>query len=291
MNCPKCGAEAAEGSKFCSQCGATVVERGAAPIRYASVPAILSLAFGILTLLPFLGIPLGIAAIVLGIVALRRIALWPEKLTGQGLAIAGIIVASVLIVVKVIISIYIAPIAVPAFMEGRAHGQAFRAAADMETIATALEAYYADHKCYPAWATGEEGANSFAGPQASVYRVPTFRIWKDSNEYGTFHTLTTPTAYVPTYYRDPFSDTEGATFCYYSDGQGWIMWSWGPDRDESKPEQWDLAADVQRVYSSEDLQPTLTLLTGTSSAPAHEAYTYDPTNGIFSPGDIWRLKQ
>ena len=69
------------------------------------------------------------------------------------------------------------------------------------------------------------------------------------------------------------------------------MWSWGPDRDESEREQWDLAADVEKVYHSGIAQPTLTLLTGTSSALANEAYSYDVINGTVSPGDIWRVKQ
>lgn len=291
MQCPKCGAEAREGVKFCPQCGAQLAEGVAVTRPRPSAIAILSLTLGILALLPFIGIFLGIAAIALGIVALRKIALYPERLTGQGLAIAGIVVASVLMLCNLLLVFYTARISVPAFMDAKFRSQVARARADMRSIATGLEAYFIDNKCYPAWGVGEEGANSFGGPGTGVYDIPTFRIWKNANEWGTFSILTTPISYLVSYYRDPFADTEGATFGYYSDWEGWIMWSWGSDRDEFEREQWDLAPDVKKVYASEDAQPTLTLLTGTSSAPAHEAYTYDPTNGTVSPGDVWRVKQ
>jgi len=160
----------------------------------------------------------------------------------------------------------------------------------MRSIATSLEAYFVDNMQYPAWAKGDQGANSFAGPHAGAYHIHTFRTWRDDSERGTFYTLTTPVPYLTSYLRDPFASTRGATFGYYCDLNGWILYSWGPDMDENNTYQWDLEPDVEKVYCSFYSQPSLTLLAGTSSLSA-EAYTYDPTNGIISPGDIYRVKQ
>ena len=62
------------------------------------------------------------------------------------------------------------------------------------------------------------------------------------------------------------------------------------DYDENKRESWDLDPDVEMVYKSSIAQPSYTLMCGASSS-SHEAYTYDPTNGTFSAGDIWRVRQ
>jgi len=168
-------------------------------------------------------------------------------------------------------------------------GRFARAKSHLRTIAMALEAYYKDHNSYPAWAKGENGANSFAGPNSGAYHIHTFRIWKNENEVGTFYTLTSPLAYMTQYFSDPWADTMRVTYGYYADENGWILYSWGPDHDENAIEGSDLEPDVEMVYRSVTSQPSLTLISGTSSS-SHEAYTYDVTNGTISPGDIWRIR-
>ena len=99
-------------------------------------------------------------------------------------------------------------------------------------------------------------------------------------------------AYLSYYPPDPFASTRRTTYGYYADEKGFILFSWGADWDENKRYSWDLEPDVEMVYKSTISQPSPTLIAGTSSSPAHEAYTYDPTNGTYnSPGDIWRVKQ
>jgi hypothetical protein len=225
-----------------------------------------------------------ISAIILGIGAMIQIAYSKGTLKGRGLAIAGIIIASGSILYGTMIMMF-SP------RQGCIRSRVSRVKVDMRTMATAIESYYVDNCLYPAMIKGEGGANSFAGKNAGVYKILTFRVWKNQAEKETFKTLTTPINYLESYSPDPFAISRGATYGYYHDANGWILWSWGPDVDENKPDQWDLAADVEKVYYSAIRQPSLELLCGTSSAPAHHAYTYDPTNGTVSPGDIWRVKQ
>jgi hypothetical protein len=62
---------------------------------------------------------------------------------------------------------------------------------------------------------------------------------------------------------------------YYADKNGWIVISLGPDGD------YDI--DPEKYYNSEVAQPSFELLC--------LAGTYDPTNGTFSNGDVYRVKQ
>jgi len=152
--------------------------------------------------------------------------------------------------------------------------------ADFKHLAKAIERYHNDNHKYPPWARGEKGVNGFAGEGTGAYKMHTFAIG----------TLTTPIKYIESYPQDPFSDTRDATYGYYTDGGGFILYSWGPDTDESNDERWDLETDVEKVYDSKIPQPSTTLLTGKSSAPKGGAYTYDPSNGTVSEGDIYLVK-
>lgn len=211
-----------------------------------------------------------------------------SRTTGQD-SCCGIIAG--LILLMALSAVALLPIMQSRWKEAEIRSQVSRVKGDMRSNATAIEAYYVDSSAYPCWVKGESGANSFAGPEAGVYHIHTFQIWKNPAEVRTFNTLTTPISYLAKFFTDPFADTRGATFGYYCDVNGWVIYSWGPDRDENKRDSWDLEPDVEKVYRSTIAQPSPTLLFGSSSSPAHEAYTYDPSNGTVSPGDIWRVKQ
>jgi len=154
-----------------------------------------------------------------------------------------------------------------------------RVKADLKHLAKAIERYHNDNHKYPPWARGEEGVNYFA-QGSGAYKRHTFAKG----------VLTTPIKYIENYPQDPFSDTKGATYGYYTDGGGFIIYSWGPDTDENDPKGLELEADVEKVYNSKIPQPSFTLLTGKSSAPKGGAYTYDPSNGTVSQGDIYLVK-
>jgi predicted nucleic acid-binding Zn ribbon protein len=313
MRCPDCDKEIPEGARFCPQCGRELREGTRQSLPRTSLCAILSLVLGIVALnliVAFYGavwvilkyaeaflvttIFCEFAAVVLGIVALSQIGRSRGEVNGKAAAIAGIMSGFIAVFWNILIVASFALLSRPniAYREAGVRAQVARVNMDMRVLDRAIESYYTDYKSYPAWAKGAKGANSLASPRAGVYHIPTFRVWKSDAEKKCFFTLTSPISYVPSgFLNDPFADTKDATFGYYSDGRGWILWSWGPDRDENKRDEWDLSADVEKVYRSDILQPSLTLLAGTSSAPAHQAYTYDPTNGTISPGDVYRVKQ
>jgi hypothetical protein len=147
---------------------------------------------------------------------------------------------------------------------------------------------------------GDAGANggvSIPGTGTEgIYKVYTFRVWASSGEVNSFHTLTSPISYVGTYFPDPFAKGhKAATFAYYHDANGWIIISFGPDVDADGTNPGDLGCydggGIETVYRSNIAQPSLTLLCGASGVGDQEAFTYDPTNGTVSPGDVYRVKQ
>ena len=154
-----------------------------------------------------------------------------------------------------------------------------------------------DNNQYPAMTTVlansvDEGIITTSAGVTFARRLPTTQL----------STLTTPIAYITSYFADPFADTRGLTFRYYKERAGWILGSWGPDTDQGTINDvaWDsvtaspygfaqAAGSLETVYDAGVAQPSTTLLTGTSADGG--AYTYDPTNGTVSQGDVWRVKQ
>jgi prepilin-type N-terminal cleavage/methylation domain-containing protein len=198
-----------------------------------------------------------------------------------------------------------------------------RVRADMRSLAKGIEAYFVDHGSYPAWSsqsggnkwTGTNGIghiNAFSGRETGASSIHSFRVRTATPDdpvngrHNLFYTLTTPIAYISTLIPDPFADTEGAVYGYYSTANGWIVISFGPDQDESPDEQghsgdldgW-LESLVRNVvtgkidtalYDPATTQPSLTLLCGESRLTG-TAFTYDPTNGPVSEGDVYRVSQ
>lgn len=110
--------------------------------------AIVSLVFGCLFLIPFLGILFSLAAIVLGIIALVSIGKNKKTVKGQGLAITGIVLGSIGLIVIPILAVTTA-IFVPTVLKSteKAHMESAKVA--LRAIATAYESYYVDNNRYP----------------------------------------------------------------------------------------------------------------------------------------------
>jgi thioredoxin-related protein len=150
---------------------------------------------------------------------------------------------------------------------------ASRTKATMRSVATGLESYFVDNNAYPACALGSDPPSAFA-PFPRLKQRYSFRNYIR----GSASTITTPIAYISSpYLIDPFSADEKEKrrpFSYYSMKNGWIVISVGPDRDyDINPER-----DYHGLKAS---QPEESLLLN----------AYDPTNGITSSGDIFRIKQ
>lgn len=202
-----------------------------------------------------------------------------------------------LLIVVAIIAI-LAAIAVPNFLEAQVRSKVSRAKNDIRSVATALEAYYVDNNSYPSSARDNgtiKTVNSNLTKKPARERL-TFELYMPNvgnNQKGMG--LTTPVAFMSSMPSDPFADTKGNIFGYWNAMDlGWIMWSYGPDTDESTSSQIELylnkAANAyggqNSVYNPYVSNPTVALQT--QGTP--KCYTYDPTNGTVSPGDIYRVK-
>jgi type IV pilus assembly protein PilA len=141
--CPNCGAAAADNSQFCSNCGNAFL-----PAHFAQQPvapplgrpqtsgkAIASLVCGIINFFPFF-----IVAIVLGHISRSEIRKSAGRLTGDGIALAGLILGYMGVVAIPIILI-IAAIAIPNLLRAKMIADSASAAANVRTLATAEITY------------------------------------------------------------------------------------------------------------------------------------------------------
>lgn len=204
-----------------------------------------------------------------------------------------------LLIVVAIIAI-LAAIAVPNFLEAQIRSKVSRAKSDMRSLATAIESYMVDTNVY--LMSSVTKVNS----ATDGYRL-TF-AQRDGSEDpavasgSNLMTITTPIAYMTSIPQDPFADIKGTPFGYFNkENRGWILWSFGPDLDQKTQDSdisqggtdgsVDAAGDADNtvtIYDANLSQPSLDLLT---LAGDHGAFTYDPTNGTTSEGDIYRVRE
>jgi len=121
MFCPKCGQQNLENNFRCTRCG-FVLHDPAQPqyvvtddstlgglIPYKNVQALLAYYLGVFSLIPCIGIPLGIAALVLGIKGLKYAKLHPEA-KGKAHAWAGIILGTLCAVAYTLLTLIVASV-------------------------------------------------------------------------------------------------------------------------------------------------------------------------------------
>lgn len=190
---------------------------------------------------------------------------------------AGFTWLELIILVGIVITI--SYLAVPNFGEPYpyTHSRVSRTKADMRSLATAIEAYFADNKQYPAmtpladWATGSEVATL-----KEMGGDTLFTIAASPYPHKTSAGLTTPNAYASSLFNDPLfpSKRRGMPFAYSTNNESWILLSGGPDED------FDVVNPLTMLHGNFEETKTGLL-----------PYTYDPTNGSVSDGDVWRIKQ
>lgn len=116
MYCPKCGQKNAENTFRCTGCGfqlhgseqSQVATEGGGLgrlIPYKNAQALWAYYLGIFSLIPCLGIPLGLAALVLGVGGLKHAGRNPET-RGKGHAWTGIILGSLCVVGNAVALVY-----------------------------------------------------------------------------------------------------------------------------------------------------------------------------------------
>ncbi len=149
MTCSKCGATVAEDSRFCSICGNSVLEPQAAgpPIAFppplgapvaspeTSGKAVASLICGIISIFPFC-----VVAIILGHIAVSQIGKSAGRLTGKGVAIAGLVLGYLGLVAIPFIAI-IAAIAIPNLLRAKISANEAMAVGSVRTLVAAEISY------------------------------------------------------------------------------------------------------------------------------------------------------
>lgn len=140
----------------------------------------------------------------------------------------------------------------PAFMPGCLRTKESRVGSEFRTIAFALESYKVDYHSYP------------------------FPDYDDEGKPILPKSLTTPIAYFKELPNDPFKRSGRGIYGYAMDTEyGWIIKSNGPDNwDGSNGEPFPIQKAVSDKLLGFSLQAS--------------RFTFDPTNGTVSPGDIWR---
>ena len=255
MFCMKCGAVAADQTKFCPQCGAPLTESTqAAPVGSSPAPppvpvypgqpgsvepptdtkAVVSLVRGILSL-TFFSIIAGIPAIILGHSSRAAIRRSMGRLKGDGLALAGLIMGYISLAAIPVIVLIIAAIAIPNLLKVRVAVNEAAARATMHTLNTD-EAIYSNQYVTPGFAPnlatlgpGPSGSCNGEGSAANACLLDnvlgnaacTGATWctKDHYKYNIQCIAKAPTCADYVISAIPIDSTAGRrNFCSVSDG-------------------------------------------------------------------------
>ena len=153
MTCSKCGAALADNSRFCANCGNSLVEAQASASPVAPPPpvpgpvvaqqtsgkAIASLILGIINVFP-----LSVIAVILGHLSLSEIKKSAGRLKGEGLAIAGLILGY-LGLVAIPLIVILAAIAIPNLLRAKIAANEASAVGNVRNIMTAEVSYATLH--------------------------------------------------------------------------------------------------------------------------------------------------
>lgn len=183
------------------KCGSPLPSIGDTPtaLPRTSGQAVASLVLGVVGF-PWCSFIACIPAVILGIVAKKEIRASSGRLTGSGIAIAGITLGALSAVIAVLMWIHVFFFNIrDRADEAEVVGNASRVTADLKALRRAIEAYQADWRQIPA----------------------------------SLHALTTPVAYLPAVPKDVFAPTRVPRNLDYFTGAGntWVVRSWGPDGD------------------------------------------------------------
>ena len=223
-----------------------------------------------------------------------------------------------LLIVVAIIAI-LAAIAVPNFLEAQVRAKVSRAHSDMRSLSTAIEAFRVDVNEYPisCFASdpgsldsiddGAVSVNSWLDDSTGAGKRRTFAI--SHPQYNRMMALTTPVSFIAGYPDDPFTKTsDDVVFGYFHLGLNtWILFSFGPDVDESSDEalqkpgdqfEGDIGQSIRDKRGPDPDNMQFAVLNGLGQNPTDDLvsqdnqgyhYTYDSTNGTKSNGDVWRV--
>lgn len=247
IRCQKCNYPIPSGDKTCPDCGADAPQ----VLKLARTANYLEI-IGFLTTFCGVGIIFNIAAVICGIKAIKKINQSNGFYIGKHIAKSAIIVSSIMGILSIPGLIFYGHI----MFSFASRSMVSQVKAEQESIASALNKYYAVNYFYPAPDYDKNGRPI----------VP--------------HALTTPVAYLPSLIFDPYNHDGKGYFGYGVDTlKGWIITSYGPDKvDGNSGVSGGSKMPYMKAWSDESL--------GFNLQPS--PLTYDPTNGTYSAGDIWR---
>jgi prepilin-type N-terminal cleavage/methylation domain-containing protein len=211
-----------------------------------------------------------------------------------------------LLIVVAIIAI-LAAIAIPNFLAAQTRSKVSRAKGEQNMLATGLEAYFIDANVYPSPGRGE-----FYPPEAGDGTAG----YAAGNDGGLVpEALTTPVSYITAVPRDPFKKN-GRGYYEYGGGpgisggggaatinqatlnfsgiwpaSGWIVTSYGPDVVDGNTGAGTGAGDLREESAWSDSYSRSApdnMLCDNGNPLNTSGFTYDPTNGTTSAGDVWR---
>lgn len=234
---------------------------------------------------------------------------------------------ALIVIVVLLMGACLLVVAARYMVEAQARSLISRQQGYLHSLSMAIEGYYADHGSYPTMAM-RVGNGRIAVPTASgqaviagdtadfrtyssparplvadaVIRGRTLRAWSHNGQATEqFAMLTTPVVYVYQYGLD-IHTSHLLPPRYHATRDSYIVGSFGPDRDEKTGGDLPWTApfagfdnpnpplgSMEHVFDTRVPQPSITILTGSSTGPRKGAFTYDITNGTLSEGDLWRV--
>jgi hypothetical protein len=212
-----------------------------------------SLILGLLSLIPFFCLMpcSGVPAIILGVVALVSIRRGGGLHTGKRLAWAGIALGA-------FVTAFALYCQITANLEMHVRVNAIGARGNLQSLVSVIEAYEVDHNAWP------ERLDQLTSPVAYIASIPLDPFAKDDGRG--------PETRWPSYTLLPPEPGRGQ-----SSRRRWVLLSRGPDGVFSIDPARDLPIGMQRDRS--ELESPL------------QFKAYDPTNGTFSSGDIFRSSE
>jgi prepilin-type N-terminal cleavage/methylation domain-containing protein len=205
-----------------------------------------------------------------------------------------------LLIVVAIIGI-LAAIAVPNFLNAQLRAKIAKTEGDMNAVSQACQMFHLDHNTYPP-ATDNMGETYLSG-RHDFADIEEFVTFQSSNAGQFIPHLTSPVAYISYPPIDPFSTQPQVTYGYSGGKIGYILTSFGPDRDQhenindfvhrgdiDEPTAYLMQNGEENEYS---LSSSFMGTRLRSSSPGRlrlylTPRTYDPSNGLISNGDLWR---
>lgn len=205
-----------------------------------------------------------------------------------------------LLIVTAIIGI-LGTIAIPNFLQAQIRARIAKTNGDMDAVGKASMLFHLEHGRYP-HATDNIG-ESYVSEKVAPADADEFLTFK-TNELGAFipH-LTSPISYISFVPIDPFSATPDLTYGYAGGKKGFILTSFGPDRDQHEGindflhrgdiDEATAFLGFGREETSGNLLQSLQGVTRRSHSTARLRFyliqrTYAPSNGLTSNGDLWR---